>query len=61
MTLIAEQSVRSAITLMQKARQTLAVVVDRQVNYTKPAGRKLSNHTIATNQGVGGQGCGFDL
>ena len=30
MTLIAEQSVRSAITLMQKARQTLAVVVDRQ-------------------------------
>jgi len=30
MTLIEEQSVRSAITLMQKARQTLAVVVDRQ-------------------------------
>ena len=30
MTLIGEQSVRSAITLMQKARQTLAVVVDRQ-------------------------------
>ena len=30
MTLIAEQSVRSAITLMQKARQTIAVVVDRQ-------------------------------
>ena len=30
MTLIAEQSVRSAITLMQRARQTLAVVVDRQ-------------------------------
>ena len=30
MTLIGEQSVRSAITLMQKARQTLAVVVDHQ-------------------------------
>lgn len=30
MTLIGEQTVRSAITLMQKARQTLAVVVDRQ-------------------------------
>jgi CBS domain containing-hemolysin-like protein len=30
MTLIGEQSVRSAITLMQRARQTLAVVVDRQ-------------------------------
>ena len=30
MTLIGEQSVRSAITLMQKARQTVAVVVDRQ-------------------------------
>ncbi len=30
MTLIGQQSVRSAITLMQKARQTLAVVVDRQ-------------------------------
>ena len=29
MTLIAEQPVRSAITLMQRARQTLAVVVDR--------------------------------
>jgi CBS domain containing-hemolysin-like protein len=29
MTLIGEQSVRSAITLMQKARQTIAVVVDR--------------------------------
>jgi putative hemolysin len=29
MTLIGEQSVRSAITLMQRARQTLAVVVDR--------------------------------
>ncbi len=30
MTLIGEQTVRSAITLMQRARQTLAVVVDRQ-------------------------------
>jgi CBS domain containing-hemolysin-like protein len=30
MTLIGEQSVRSAITLMQRARQTVAVVVDRQ-------------------------------
>lgn len=30
MTLIGEQSVRSAITLMQRARQTIAVVVDRQ-------------------------------
>lgn len=30
MTLIGEQTVRSAITLMQKARETLAVVVDRQ-------------------------------
>ena len=30
MTLIAEQNVRSAITLMQRARQTIAVVVDRQ-------------------------------
>jgi putative hemolysin len=30
MTLIGEQDVRSAITLMQRARQTLAVVVDRQ-------------------------------
>jgi len=29
MTLIGEQSVRSAITLMQKSRQTIAVVVDR--------------------------------
>jgi CBS domain containing-hemolysin-like protein len=29
MTLIGEQSVRSAITLMQRARQTVAVVVDR--------------------------------
>lgn len=29
MTLIGEQSVRSAITLMQRARQTIAVVVDR--------------------------------
>jgi CBS domain containing-hemolysin-like protein len=29
-TLIAEQSVRSAITLMQRARQTAAIVVDRQ-------------------------------
>ena len=29
MTLIGEQSVRSAITLMQRARQTAAVVVDR--------------------------------
>jgi len=30
MTLIGEQDVRSAITLMQRARQTLAIVVDRQ-------------------------------
>ncbi len=30
MTLIGEQNVRSAITLMQRARQTLAIVVDRQ-------------------------------
>jgi CBS domain containing-hemolysin-like protein len=30
MTLIGEQNVRSAITLMQRARQTVAVVVDRQ-------------------------------
>ena len=30
MTLIGEQSVRSAITLMQRARQTAAIVVDRQ-------------------------------
>jgi len=30
MTLIAEQNVRSAITLMQRARQTIAVVVDMQ-------------------------------
>jgi putative hemolysin len=30
MTLIGEQSVRSAITLMQRARQTVAIVVDRQ-------------------------------
>lgn len=30
MTLIGEQSIRSAITLMQRARQTIAVVVDRQ-------------------------------
>ncbi len=30
MTLIGEQSVRSAITLMQRARQTLAIVVDLQ-------------------------------
>ena len=29
MTLIGEQSVRSAITLMQRARQTIAIVVDR--------------------------------
>jgi putative hemolysin len=30
MTLIGEQDVRSAITLMQRARQTIAIVVDRQ-------------------------------
>jgi putative hemolysin len=30
MTLIAEQSVRSAITLMRRARQTMAIVLDRQ-------------------------------
>lgn len=30
MTLIGEQTVRSAITLMQRARETIAVVVDRQ-------------------------------
>jgi CBS domain containing-hemolysin-like protein len=30
MTLIAEQDVRSAITLMQRAKQTIAIVIDRQ-------------------------------